>query len=46
MFAPAGLGNATGSKLTWKHFHAGQNGFFRAPTLLTGHSEALLIDGG
>lgn len=45
-FAPAGLGNATGSKLTWKHFPAGQNGFFRAPVLLSGSSEALLIDSG
>ncbi|MGO8053306.1 MBL fold metallo-hydrolase [Rhizobium leguminosarum] len=46
VFTPAGLGNATGSKLAWKHFPAGQNGFFRAPALLTGPSEALLIDGG
>ncbi|OBZ92199.1 beta-lactamase [Pararhizobium polonicum] len=45
-FAPAGLGNAAGSKLSWKHFPAGQNGFFRAPVLLSGASEALLIDGG
>ncbi|TDW16408.1 glyoxylase-like metal-dependent hydrolase (beta-lactamase superfamily II) [Rhizobium azibense] len=45
-FSPAGLGNAAGSKLTWKHFPAGQNGFFRAPVLLSGSSEALLIDGG
>lgn len=34
------------STLTWQHFPAGQNGFFRAPVLLTGPSEALLIDGG
>ena len=46
VFAPAGPGNAAGSKLTWKHFPAGQNGFFRAPVLLSGSSEALLIDGG
>ncbi|CUX70109.1 MBL fold metallo-hydrolase (plasmid) [Agrobacterium tumefaciens] len=45
-FAPAGLGHAAGSTLTWKHFPAGQNGFFRAPVLLTGPTEALLIDGG
>lgn len=32
--------------LTWQHFPASQNGFFRAPVLLTGPSEALLIDGG
>ena len=32
--------------LTWKHFPTGPNGFFRAPVLLTGSTEALLIDGG
>ena len=32
--------------LTWKHFPAGPNGFFRAPVLLMGDTEALLIDGG
>ena len=46
VFAPAGLGQAAASKLTWQHFPAGQNGFFRAPVLLTGPTEALLIDGG
>ena len=30
----------------WKHFPAGEQGFFRAPVLLTGAREALLIDGG
>jgi glyoxylase-like metal-dependent hydrolase (beta-lactamase superfamily II) len=45
-FAPAGLGHAEGSKLSWKHFVTGPNGFFRAPVLLTGPTEALLIDGG
>ncbi|MBB4193493.1 glyoxylase-like metal-dependent hydrolase (beta-lactamase superfamily II) [Rhizobium aethiopicum] len=45
-FAPAGLGHAAGSKLSWKHFPAGPNGFFRAPVLVSGPSEALLIDGG
>ena len=34
------------TNLTWKHFPAGQNGFFRAPVLLSGPTEALLIDGG
>ncbi|WP_369944475.1 MBL fold metallo-hydrolase [Xanthomonas medicagonis] len=34
------------SALRWTHFPAGQNGFFRAPVLLTGPREALLIDGG
>lgn len=45
VFAPAGLGHAAGS-LTWKHFPAGQNGFFRAPVLVSGNTEAVLIDGG
>jgi glyoxylase-like metal-dependent hydrolase (beta-lactamase superfamily II) len=34
------------SKLSWTHFPAGQNGFFRAPVLVSGPTEALLIDGG
>lgn len=38
--------NAADSKLSWKHFPAGQNGFFRAPVLLSGPNEAILIDGG
>jgi glyoxylase-like metal-dependent hydrolase (beta-lactamase superfamily II) len=33
-------------KTTWKHFPAGENGFFRAPILVTGPREAVLIDGG
>jgi glyoxylase-like metal-dependent hydrolase (beta-lactamase superfamily II) len=33
-------------QLTWQHFPAGQTGFFRAPVLLTGNSDAVLIDGG
>jgi glyoxylase-like metal-dependent hydrolase (beta-lactamase superfamily II) len=33
-------------KTTWRHFPAGENGFFRAPVLLTGPREAVLIDGG
>ena len=32
--------------ITWKHFPAGESGFFRAPVLLTGATEAILIDGG
>jgi glyoxylase-like metal-dependent hydrolase (beta-lactamase superfamily II) len=46
VFAPAGPGHAASAKLSWKHFPAGQNGFFRAPVLLSGPTEALLIDGG
>ncbi|MER8963212.1 MBL fold metallo-hydrolase [Mesorhizobium sp. M0701] len=45
VFAPAGLGHAAGG-LSWKHFPAGQNGFFRAPVLVSGAAEAVLIDGG
>ena len=37
---------AANSKLTWKHFPAGENGFFRAPVLISGAHEAVLIDGG
>jgi glyoxylase-like metal-dependent hydrolase (beta-lactamase superfamily II) len=32
--------------MTWTHFPAGEKGFFRAPVLLAGPHEALLIDGG
>jgi glyoxylase-like metal-dependent hydrolase (beta-lactamase superfamily II) len=32
--------------LSWKHFPAGETGFFRAPVLGFGASEAVLIDGG
>lgn len=45
VLAPAGLGHAAVS-LTWKHFPAGQNGFFRAPVLVSSANEAVLIDGG
>ncbi len=44
-FAPAELGRAA-SGLSWKHLPAGQNGFFRAPVLISGTTEAILIDGG
>jgi len=46
VFSPAGLGHASGKSLTWTSFPAGQNGFFRAPVLISGASEAVLIDGG
>lgn len=39
-------GRTADSKLSWTHFPAGPNGFFRAPVLLSGPTEALLIDGG
>lgn len=32
--------------LNWQHFPAGPNGFFRAPVLITGPAEAVLVDGG
>ncbi len=37
---------ATTAGLTWKHFPAGENGFFRAPVLISGAHEAVLIDAG
>lgn len=43
--APAGSGHAAGG-LLWKHFPAGATGFFRAPVLVSGATEAVLIDGG
>ncbi|NPU65766.1 MBL fold metallo-hydrolase [Bradyrhizobium sp. 83012] len=42
----SGSGHAAESKLSWTHFPAGPNGFFRAPVLLSGPTEAMLIDGG
>jgi glyoxylase-like metal-dependent hydrolase (beta-lactamase superfamily II) len=32
--------------LAWKHFPAGESGFYRAPVLISGATEAVLIDGG
>lgn len=46
LFAPAERSGAAPGTLSWKHFPAGPNGFFRAPVLLTGGKDALLIDGG
>src|SRR5947199_3970282 len=37
---------ATNTNLTWKHFPAGERGFFRAPVLISGARDAVLIDGG
>jgi glyoxylase-like metal-dependent hydrolase (beta-lactamase superfamily II) len=37
---------AAGAQLEWKAFPAGENGFFRAPVLVWGPKEAVLIDGG
>ncbi|WP_421994001.1 MBL fold metallo-hydrolase [Roseococcus sp.] len=44
--APAGMGTAAAADLSWRHFPAGPTGFFRAPVLVSGATEALLIDGG
>jgi glyoxylase-like metal-dependent hydrolase (beta-lactamase superfamily II) len=37
---------AGSARLEWKAFPAGENGFFRAPVLVWGAREAVLIDGG
>jgi glyoxylase-like metal-dependent hydrolase (beta-lactamase superfamily II) len=37
---------AANGALTWKHFPAGEQGFFRAPVLIAGAREAVLVDGG
>lgn len=34
------------TRLRWKHFPAGPNGFYRAPVIVEGPMEVLLIDGG
>lgn len=36
----------TSTPLQWKHLPAGEKGFFRAPVLLSGAREAILIDAG
>jgi len=45
VFAPADMGRAA-TTLTWTHYPAGESGFFRAPVLISGATEAVLIDGG
>ena len=37
---------AANTQLIWKHFPAGEHGFFRAPVMISGAREAVLIDGG
>ncbi|MCB4810456.1 MBL fold metallo-hydrolase [Methylovorus menthalis] len=37
---------AASSNISWKHFPAGEHGFFRAPVLLSGAHETILIDAG
>lgn len=34
------------NKLTWRHFPAGESGFFRAPVLISGTRETVLVDAG
>lgn len=46
LLAPAGALAATAAPLGWQAFPAGETGFFRAPVLLSGSREAILIDGG
>src|SRR3954471_17127586 len=38
--------SAASAPLQWQHFPAGEHGFFRAPVLLSGAKEAILIDSG
>jgi len=38
--------SSSASTLAWKHFPAGEHGFYRAPVLIWGATEAVLIDGG
>lgn len=37
---------AASAGLNWTYFPAGESGFFRAPVLLSGKQDAVLIDGG
>jgi glyoxylase-like metal-dependent hydrolase (beta-lactamase superfamily II) len=37
---------AAAPALSWKHFPAGEHGFYRAPVLISGAREAVLIDAG
>lgn len=46
LLAPAGALAAPAAPLSWRAFPAGEAGFFRAPVLLSGSREAILIDGG
>jgi glyoxylase-like metal-dependent hydrolase (beta-lactamase superfamily II) len=44
--ALAGASALAATPLQWQHFPAGERGFFRAPVLLSGAREAILIDAG
>lgn len=45
VFNSAGISHAA-TGLSWTHFPAGETGFYRAPVLISGATEAILIDGG
>lgn len=40
------MSTTTKQGITWTHLAAGEHGFFRAPVLISGATEAVLIDGG
>ncbi len=44
--AATGASALAATPLQWQHFPAGERGFFRAPVLLSGAREAILVDGG
>jgi glyoxylase-like metal-dependent hydrolase (beta-lactamase superfamily II) len=44
--ALTGTSALAATPLQWQHFPAGERGFFRAPVLLSGVKEAILIDAG
>lgn len=44
--ATTGTSALSATPLQWQHFPAGERGFFRAPVLLSGAREAILVDGG
>lgn len=46
LMTSAEAGHAASHPLRWQHFPAGETGFFRAPVLVSGATEAVLIDGG
>ncbi|CAD2248593.1 MBL fold metallo-hydrolase [Xanthomonas arboricola] len=45
-FPGANTAMAAPTTLTYQHFPAGEHGFFRAPVLISGARDAVLIDGG
>ena len=44
--ATTGASALAATPLQWQHLPAGERGFFRAPVLLSGAREAILVDGG